>query len=39
MEWHKVLEILIHQLKPVLKKKVKREDELMSILWNDQNMK
>ncbi|XP_068988865.1 SET and MYND domain-containing protein 4-like isoform X3 [Bombus flavifrons] len=39
MEWQKVLEILTHQLKPVLKKKVKREDELMSILWNDQNMK
>lgn len=39
MEWQKVLEILTHQLKPVLKKKVKREDELMSILWNDHNMK
>ncbi|XP_043594924.1 SET and MYND domain-containing protein 4-like isoform X2 [Bombus pyrosoma] len=39
MEWQKVLEILTHQLKPVLKKKVKREDELMSILWNDQNIK
>ncbi|KAK1137915.1 hypothetical protein K0M31_002409 [Melipona bicolor] len=39
MEWQKVLEIFTHQLKPIVKDKIKREDELMSCLWNDQNIK
>lgn len=38
MEWQKILEIFTHQLKPV-KEKIKREDELMSYLWNDQHIK
>ncbi|KAK9298502.1 hypothetical protein QLX08_008182 [Tetragonisca angustula] len=39
MEWQKVLEIFTHQLKPAVKDKIKREDELMSYLWNDQYIK
>lgn len=39
MEWQKILEIFAHQLKPVVKDKIKREDELMSYLWNDQYIK
>ncbi|CAK9806895.1 SET and MYND domain-containing protein 4 [Anthophora quadrimaculata] len=41
MEWQNVLEILTGKLKPmcVVKTNVKREDELMSHLWNNQTIK
>ncbi|CAK9800854.1 SET and MYND domain-containing protein 4 [Anthophora plagiata] len=41
MEWQNVLEILTGKLKPtcVVKKNVKRENELMSHLWNNQSIK
>ncbi|CAK9830542.1 SET and MYND domain-containing protein 4 [Anthophora retusa] len=40
MEWQNVLEILTGKLKPtcVVKTNVKREDELMSHLWNNQTI-
>ncbi|XP_076750657.1 protein-lysine N-methyltransferase SMYD4 [Xylocopa sonorina] len=41
MEWQKVLEILTYKLNEIFisKKKPDRESELLSYLWNDQNIK